>query len=927
MTFYEDLSENEPRIVLSILSRTYPAYHDKASRQAVQECIRSLLLLSSGCLEQLGAFLKNEAAKPGLSPSSVFVLVEWCSLALQVCATDRKRWDTYGLDMVTADAQLLELCASQDTRGSVKNSALVVTRRALRKVFKTPGLGGDALKAMVTQLARKNILGYKNAVLLGTAADVCTRLVDVRPILASLKSHFFSFWVREVIGSRTVIPRHIATAFHDFFYGFTTIQDLQTEIVPALEKALLRAPEVVLNDLVTPMVGALPTHIDLSEIVANRLLKPLLSNVKSTNADLRNGACSAFIELVGRCHDNDLLEKIGREILTPLITSKIASADQRIVHARMLSSLPFHATLSAVICEGIANIIAKEANEAAAAAEGNALVRHLALMILHQSSHADKCFPVFVKGLDDKRPAFRKMWALKSGDLLWQILQLDSPNALATDAARAIVPKLLDLFSEVAANPLPATQSGLVIAGFIVASLYSHFERIADGASLKNALQKAMVVQQTLAVGAKPSFLLNPKVYTKLSSQEDLTWLVRSTFGFSREIVLNGQSPGVAEAWTQTLLFTIMASNVPYDTQLEAIKQLDRAYKQHPAVISKLAIAGLWIWYRNVENGMKDSAAVAAHTGLRKCYLVIRGICLPANGPHATNHAVEAEVLQMQLIDMLVLCRPEVLPRANWIEICLRVGQDPGSLVQANSIQCIEKVNKILKDNRDGPPSGNTKLAAYQTFAELAFVAPETVTPLLVTQIAADLSVEDLRQYGPTDFAIARTPEGTAFVDVLSTKAPSKVLDKSARDYDTLKWEEEVRKQLDLKKGQHKKLTPEEQAKVKAQLVKEAGIREKVLRLEQKLERGIGMVHGLATGPPTEADMWMGSSLRALLDVIEAGVGLLLGDAADKVYLACANFVSSRLGTMRSFIGVATLRALGSSHLSGELVQEPLGGA
>ena len=867
--------------------------------------------------------MKNEATKPGLSPSSAFVLVEWCSLALQVCATDKKRWDTQGLDFISADAQLLELCASQDTRGSVKNSALVVTRRALRKVFKTAELGGDAVKAIVIQLAQKNYLAYKNAVLLGTVADVCVRLADVRPILETLKAHFFSFWVHEVIGSKTIIPRHIATAFHDFFYGFTTIDDLQSEIVPALEKALLRAPEVVLNDLVTPMVGALSTHIDLSKIVANRLLKPLLSNIKSTNADIRNGACSAFIELIGRCHDKELLEKIGREILNPLTTSKIASADQRVIHARMLSSMSFHETLSTVICEGIANVIMKEPNEAAAAADGNALVRHLALLISHQSPLADKCVPVFVKGLDDKRPGFRRMWALKSGDLLWQILQTDSQGPQAIDAAKAIIPKLLDLFREVAANPLPATQSGLVIAGFVVASLYGHLERMA---SLKNALQKANIVQQTLAVGAKPSFLLNPKVYTKLSNQEDLTWLVRSTFGFSTEVLLKAQSSGVTEAWAQTLLFTTMASNVPYNTQLEAMKQLTRIYKQHPAETSKLVIKGLWNWYWNVENGVKESAAFAAHTGLQRCSLVLRCICLPPSDAHGEDHAATAEVLQMQLIDMLVLCRPEVLPKANWIELCLRVGQDPGSLVKAHSTRCIEKVNDILKANNDAPPSTNTKLAAYQTFAELAFVAPETITPLLVSQIAADLSVEDIRQYGPTDFAIARTPEGTALVDVLTAKAPSKILDKSARDYDTLKWEEEVRNQLALKKGQQKKLTPDEQAKVNAQLKKEAGIREKVLRLEQKLERGIGMIHGLATGPPTKADMWMGSSLRALLDVIEAGVGLLLGDAADKVYLACANFVSSRLGTMRPFIGVATLRALGSSHLSEELVQEPLGG-
>ena len=128
------------------------------------------------------------------------------------------------------------------------------------------------------------------------------------------------------------------------------------------------------------------------------------------------------------------------------------------------------------------------------------------------------------------------------------------------------------------------------------------------------------------------------------------------------------------------------------------------------------------------------------------------------------------------------------------------------------------------------------------------------------------------------------------------------------------------------KKGQQKKLSSEEQAKVNAQIAKEAKTRKQVLVLEQTLQRGIGMIQGLAIGPPTQAELWMGPSLRALVELIEARVGLLVGDAADLVYLACANFVSPRLGSLRPFIGVATLRALRSSHLPENLQKEPLGG-
>jgi hypothetical protein len=926
LTRYIGLPQERSRTILYLLCSTYPAYHDRPSRQSVQGCLEVLLSTFNTTLADFTTFLSTEAAKPGISPSNAFVLIEWCSLALQICAADKERWAVHGLNIVTADAILIELYASLDVRSSVYKSALVVTRRALRKLFKVPKLGEGAIRSIVSQLTQKSQSGSKNAVFLGVAAGVCSRLASVKPILEGLKPQYYSFWVREIIGSKSLVPRHIATAFYDFFSSFTTIQDLESDIIPALEKALLRAPEVVLNDLVTPMIKALPPHLDLSEILSIRLLKPLLSNVKSTNSDIRNGACSAFNVLAERCHKDQPLEQVAKEILLPLTASKIASAEQRIIHARMLSALPSKVTYSAAVSDGLASVVSKEPNEAAAAAEGNALVHHLSSILEYGLPDAGRCVSVFLKGLEDKRPAFRRLWALRSGDILWHISRSSSSNPASESFVEALVPKMLDLFNEVATNPLPATQSGLVVAGHIIVSLHTFLAT--SGVNIRSALKKANVMQQALVIGAKPSFLLNYRVYTKLSNSEDLTWLLRSIDGCSGEVCSRERNSDVGEAWLQALLYTILASDIPYSIQHDASELLISLYRKSPTEVAQFVISGLWTWYRNLETGVKESAATVAHIGLDKGYLVLKCICPRIGGSlHNNGNVPSSDILQSQLIDMLVLSRPEILPRSNWIEMCLRVGQDPGSLVTAQTSRCMGKVEAVLEGNETGLPSTATKLAAYKTYAELAFVAPEIITPLLVEQIESHLPVKELRQYGPTEFAIARTPEGTTFVDVLSGKVQNRGPDKGARDYDTLKWEEEVRSQLALKKGQQKKLSADEQAKVNAQLKKEAGIRAQVLGLKRQLERGIGIIHGLATGPPTEADIWMGPSIRALLEVIEAGVGLLLGNSADEVYISCSNFVSLRLGSLRKFIGIATLRAIGSTQLSEELVQEPLGGA
>lgn len=112
------------------------------------------------------------------------------------------------------------------------------------------------------------------------------------------------------------------------------------------------------------------------------------------------------------------------------------------------------------------------------------------------------------------------------------------------------------------------------------------------------------------------------------------------------------------------------------------------------------------------------------------------------------------------------------------------------------------------------------------------------MVPRLVSQIKDDLDVKRISKFTPTDAAIARTPEGTTFIDVLSTKTKQPLSEK-VKDYDTLKWEEELRAQLAEKKGQkQRKLTPDEQAKVNAQLAKEAKIREEVQSEVKRIKRG-----------------------------------------------------------------------------------------
>ncbi|KAL8970028.1 MAG: hypothetical protein Q9183_001711, partial [Haloplaca sp. 2 TL-2023] len=915
--------------IVTTLFRTYPFYRDRPSRKAVRECLESLMANGRypDALPLVLARFKEEASKTSLATTNAFVLVEFGALILMRCSVEKQVWDMYGRETATLHAKILDTCMAGEGRHSLKHSALVVTRRALRTLFK-----GDDVQQRVGQVidhltSPSSQLGPRAGVLLGVVAGVCARRPTLKTILEMQKASYITFFLRDVLGSRIHIPRHIARALADFFSGYITMADLENDIVPATEKALLRAPEVVLNDLISPMISSLPEEIDMAPLLAEKLARPLLSNFKSSNAKIREGALSTFKMTIKHSHDETYLIKVTDEVLTPLSASKLTAAEHRILHCQILAELRNLPRRSEVICKTLASAASKETNEAALATELHALSYHLALTLTTPSKSDDKSLKVYSdaasKGLSDKKPAIRRAWVLMVGELLWQTKSLDNTSQLRS-FGESVVPKLLEIYQDVTANFISATQSGLVVTGFVLTALCTYLMNVIENGSVHASIRKASIYEQACQPNSKGLFLFNHRVCSKLTAEEDIRWALRALGACAVQLPAATGDTMTGVNWAQAIIYFIAAASVPHDLRREAIATLTECYRKDPAHISTCIIGGLWLWQEDLLTGKADSAAAASKAGKTRLHLVVQAIC-PPREKEQVNGFIEDSNLQNQLTEMLVLCRPPLIPNVGWIETCLAAGQDPGHLARSCSDQCLAKIHSCMGTDMSNSYDSEVKTAAYNAAAELAFVAPDTYIPMMVHMVEDKLSADDVRKCTPTDIAIARTPEGTAFIDVLSAKGQDRALDKSAKDYDTLKWEAEVRSQLAAKKGQERKLTADESAKVQVQLEKEALIRERLLALEQRLKHGVGIIKALTDGPPTDATLWFAPISRALLAVIAANAGLLLGSDAEMAYINLAKLVSPRLGSLRSFTGVATLRALGTSTLPDTMKEESLG--
>jgi hypothetical protein len=644
------------------------------------------------------AFLKNETPKKGIALVNAHVLVHWCSALLVQFASTSEHWEKHGLDVVLAMGRVLETVmeSGHDKKAlRIQETALTMARRGIRRLFRSKEVGADAVGKLVPSLTTKGPAPTVwIAPLLGVIAGVSSRLPEIKPVLDGYKSDYYAFYVREIVGSRSQLPDHIANALHDFFDSFPTLEDLQKEVFPPIEKALLRAPEVVLNDLVSPLILALPESMDLSEVLLGNLLKPLLANVKSANPTIRAGALRTFDALASRSSDEATISKVADEILNPLKQGKVSGADQKVLHAQLLSALPVSVPLSQKIPVGLAAVALKEPNEAAIIAEISALTKHLTFALANGVALDKAVSGAFIKGMADKKIPVRRIWAIRTADVWWDLSpeQLARPDILSF--CQETLPKLMEIWQEVVANPVPATQSGLVTVGHYVTALLATKVRTLEDAKLATIYKKSDVVNQSLTFKPKPSFLLNPRVYSKLTSEEDVKIALRALIAVAPATVQDDISTEAREAWAHAFIFFVVAQGVSPQAKSEARQALTEAYARAPLEISSDIVAGMWSWYKSDVLGDKESAAVASKSGTSKLSAVLGCLHVPKEDLAKPGVTVDSDILRKQMVNILVLARPEIIPRTSWIDTCLRMGVDPGQLVRDQLHDCVAMIDQ-----------------------------------------------------------------------------------------------------------------------------------------------------------------------------------------------------------------------------------------
>ncbi|KAG6844943.1 hypothetical protein H0H87_002276 [Tephrocybe sp. NHM501043] len=913
----------------TLLTLTYPRYLDNASRDAVEavgmEFIRrdELRALPSsaaneiklGVTEQILGWLSTEVArlvKRG-SPSSyassdLFVLLSWTCGIYTICVgvspefTSTNVWRV----LVGSMATLMDMLnASTQAKQSLTHG--VLTQQAGEQI--------PTLMATLLSISKSSQTPLRMALLLGVSISVLVRLknVDTEPsarLSPELKA-IIAFYTVNVLMSKVTVPHYVTSAFDDFISNFVSQQAFLETILPIVEKALLRSPEISLP-VISNFISTYPHP--LSQDAFGRLLTQTLNSTKSSNPQTRTSAIDLFKTLFPRS-TSEYTPIALTEILSLPKAGKTAGPDHRVALYTMLAHLAPSADISASLIQTTTPLLAKETHEGSIIVLAGALTAHIVFLLTSPASSFLKpeTVTLIAKEMGSTKPAVRRTFCGLAGTVL--VGGLDFEDQRALDFAKALVPALEGSLKTVAANPL-TVNAGPLEAYIATAALLGPLARTGK---FTDVISKNAALTSIAASSMKSSFLLWDKVYQKASDPTDEKWLLQaweaSLLYFKSEFAKN---ENLRSQLGLVLIHLSLEGSTP-EIRRSVNTIVERCTKVAPELTNRIVRDGFNTFFARGTPSSKSASADDVLASWNK-HSRLSALLLSAV---SFAEGTELVVRESMIVKAILLGHHHLIcgnSRQTWIDLCQRARTDPHDLTIAH----LDELLKLILGGSAVDAKFGFADASYSAVSTLVFVAPDVVLPRIMAQLRADINPAAVNALTDFDFGVWLTPEGTTYVDVLASKTEVKVTIKG-KDSELAKWDEEIRQNIASKKAAAtKSLTKPQQALMNAQLEEEAKVRQRVVGIQANLHRGLQFVQSLVKSGIEQFQDHISLIASLLLEGALGHGSILVGQEAFETYLDLARCSSDRLDTLRRWVGVATLRSLKIEAVPEELQSEPL---
>ncbi|GLB43526.1 putative ARM repeat-containing protein [Lyophyllum shimeji] len=937
---HADLDLTRIMDIFKLLTYTYPRYVDAASRDAVEMVFIELIRrdemrgvpdgipgeVKLGVSEEMLGWLSNEVvrlAKRGTpssyAPSDLFVLLSWSCVIYTVClqaGPDFSATNAWRL-LVGSMAMLLDmLSASTKARPAVLRGALVRVRRALRSA---PGKLPTLISTLVA-ISKASQFPLRMVPLLGAAIGVLVRLkhVDVEPasrLPQDLKDEIIAFYTSNVLMLKVAVPAHVSHAYNDFISNFVSHDDFIRAILPTMEKALLRSPEVSLP-VASDFFNAYTQPLNADAF--RRVITQVINSAKSSNAQTRANSVQLFKALISRQISDDLATVAATELLALPKSGKTTGPDHRIALYSMLHHLPPTLSVSSGLLQATTPLLAKETHEGATAVLASALPAHLVFVLTSGGSIAPETMTLVAKEMGNPKAGVRRAFCALAGTVLMDE-RLDLSSRPALEFATAVLPALEGSLKTVSGNPVGAS-AGPLEAYIATAVLLGPMAR---SGKFNDVIAKNSALGSIASGTTKPSFLLWDKVYQKIADSAEEKWLLRAWEAALTHFEAEFAKSEIVRSQLGLVLLHLTLEGSTPEIRREVHPVVQRCMVRLPQLTNRVVRDGLNTFLSRGIPSPKSAVAASSDDGAvpwnkqsRLSALLLSAVSLAAETDLAVRQDMVAELIILGHHHLI--CGTS---RQTWIDLCQRAQTDPREL----TIRHLDKLLKLVLGASTVDSKYGFADASYKAISTLAFVAPDAVLPRIMEQLRVDIHPDIINSLTGTDFGIWLTPEGATYVDVLADKAETKSSTKG-KDYELAKWDEEIRKTIASKKTPGiKTLTKQQQALLTARLEEEANIRQHVAGVQANLQRGLQFVRSLVASGAEQFRAQVSSVASLLLEgALGRGGSILVGSNAFETYLELAQLTSDRLDTLRSWVGIASLRSLKIEAVPEELRSEPL---
>ncbi|GME78091.1 unnamed protein product [Ambrosiozyma monospora] len=508
-------------------------------------------------------------------------------------------------------------------------------------------------------------------------------------------------------------------------------------------------------------------------------------------------------------------------------------------------------------------------------------------------------------GLKDKKQNLRKTWTVSLGKAL---IGLSTPTSSSLDIFKKVSASLVATINECDKSPLPAVTNKLIAGGYASVAILSQLQKLTTDESLLSTITSADLPTKLSVVEGKDSILTNVKLYIKYVSEDEQEWFVRALAALVPSLTAVSKDYGAA--W----LYSCLSTNIHPSVRRLAVQLLEESNNLNQKFTGESCVESLIDYLKSAKTEEKDEL----NYNFKRILPFISAIT-------KQSPTTSKESLELLLVKLLVPANHKALSylKSGWVGISQRAQVDPGHVVAKYSSGIVKFTTEILLHSDEAARESGIFAAACKAISLVSFISTGTIIPLLTPLIDSDLDITSLQEIDDEKLAIWKGKEGELVIDVLAKSQKKPVIDKNSKDYETLKWEQSVRKEVKAKKQVVKKLTKEEQAQVNEQLSLESKLRKSVSDDYNKLSRAMNIIIALSVEAETVDNgtkSWFPVAISRILDILKSeSAKKLVGALATDCFLNMARVfttVNGLSGTSKmNWVGATTLRLYDIEHV------------